>query len=62
MPIIQPPKIEEFVNKKVKIPKDIAQEIECYCEWAKINDINHFIVEAAKQILARDKNFKSRKS
>jgi len=57
MSLIKPKITIEYVTKKIKLPKDLSEKIENYCEWAEIQEFDHFIAEAAKDILKRDKDY-----
>lgn len=57
MPLIKPKAIINYVTKKIKISKKLAEEIEYYCEWAEIQEVDHFFAEAAKEILKRDREY-----
>lgn len=42
---------------RVKIPGDVKEAIEAYCQWADIKDIGHFFAEAAKLVFAKDREW-----
>ena len=42
---------------RVKIPGDVKETVEAYCQWADIKDIGHFFAEAAKLVFAKDKEW-----
>lgn len=47
----------EKTNIRIKMDQNLNKEIEGYCSWAGIEDINHFFSEAAKIILSKDKDW-----
>lgn len=47
----------EKTDFRVRIDQNIKAEIDAYCNWAGIEDINHFFSEAVKIILAKDKDW-----
>lgn len=49
------------INLKIKINQDIKSEVDAYCIWAGIEDQNHFFSEAAKVVLAKDKDWHQHK-
>ncbi|MFM8454891.1 MAG: hypothetical protein ACKOAD_08070 [Gammaproteobacteria bacterium] len=46
---------------RIKIPVEIKKEIEDYCNWAQIEEISHFITEAARFVLKKDSEWKKYK-
>ena len=57
MPLIKPKVVVEYVTRKINISKNLSEEVERYCEWAEIQEVDHFFSEAARQILKRDKEY-----
>ena len=58
MALITAKKISDVEKIKVEINKEIYAEIQRYCEWAGINEIDHFFEEAATFIFSKDKDWK----
>ncbi len=57
MPLIKPKTVVEYIARKISIPKTLSEEVERYCEWAEIQEVDHFFSEAAKEVLKRDKEY-----
>lgn len=57
MPLIKPKAVIEYVTRKINVPKQLLEKIEHYCEWAEIQEVDHFFSEAAKQILQKDREY-----
>lgn len=58
MALITAKKINDVEKIKVEINKEIYAEIQRYCTWAGINEIDHFFEEAATFIFSKDKDWK----
>jgi len=58
MALITAKKINDVEKIKVEINKEIYAEIQRYCQWAGINEIDHFFEEAATFIFSKDKDWK----
>ncbi|MDX1838628.1 hypothetical protein DIZ81_11720 [Legionella taurinensis] len=43
---------------KIELKLDTLRAIECYCEWAKIDDIGYFVEEAAQFVFSKDREWK----
>ena len=56
MALITAKKISDVEKIKVEINKEIYAEIQRYCEWAGIGEIDHFFEEAATFIFSKDKD------
>ena len=52
----------EKIDLRIKIDQNIKTEIESYCSWAGIEDLNHFFSEAAKVVLSKDKDWRNYKT
>jgi hypothetical protein len=61
MSIIKPQKTNEKEKLKIEIDINTFHDIESYCKWAKINDINHFFEEASNFVLSKDSDWKKYK-
>jgi hypothetical protein len=61
MALITPKKQLETKKIKLEITNETFLEIEKYCSWAGV-DLNHFLEEAAKLVLLKDKDWKSHQS
>lgn len=55
---------KKIINKKLnlEIDQEIFLEINKYCEWVGISNIDHFFEEAAKLVLLKDKDWKKHQS
>lgn len=62
MALITPKKQIETKKIKLEITNETFLEIEKYCSWVGIDDLNHFFEEAAKLVLLKDKDWKSHQS
>jgi DNA-binding transcriptional regulator GbsR (MarR family) len=58
MALIAAKKIDEKEKIKIDINKEIYKNIQNYCEWSGIEDINHFFEESANFIFSKDKDWK----
>lgn len=58
MALITAKKINDVEKIKVEINKEIYAEIQRYCKWAGINEVDHFFEEAATFIFSKDKDWK----
>lgn len=58
MALITAKKISDVEKIKLEINKEIYAEIQRYCEWAGIGEIDHFFEEAATFIFSKDKDWK----
>lgn len=58
MALIAAKKIDEKEKIKIDINKEIYTEIQNYCKWAGITEIDHFFEEAATFIFSKDKEWK----
>jgi hypothetical protein len=62
--LVSKPKAEEFENEKIKISKDVKNQVLMYLDWNDTLDVNNkddfdfFINEALKHTLESDKSFK----
>jgi len=59
MALINAKKIEDKEKIKLEINKEIYAEIQKYCGWAGISDMDHFFEEAASFIFSKDKDWKN---
>ena len=57
MALIAARKIKDKEKIKLEIDKDIYSEIQQYCEWIGIANIDHFFEEAATYIFSKDKDW-----
>ncbi|HHF7380142.1 TPA: hypothetical protein ACPSKF_000636 [Legionella anisa] len=57
MALIAARKIKDKEKIKLEIDKDIYSEIQQYCEWIGITNIDHFFEEAATYIFSKDKDW-----
>ncbi len=57
MALISAKKIKDKEKIKLEIDKEIYSEIDKYCEWAGITNIDHFFEEAAIYIFSKDKDW-----
>ena len=62
MPLILKQKEIKSKNLKVSVPMELFGKIEEYCAWAQITETDHFFKEAAKYVLAKDREWKAHKS
>lgn len=51
----------EKIDLRIKINQTLKKEIDGYCSWAGIEDMNHFFSEAAKIVLTKDKDWRQHK-
>ncbi|BCA97318.1 hypothetical protein TUM19329_36790 (plasmid) [Legionella antarctica] len=58
MALITAKKISDKEKIKLEINKEIYAEIQRYCDWAGISEIDHFFEEAASFIFSKDKDWK----
>ncbi|BCA97248.1 hypothetical protein TUM19329_36090 (plasmid) [Legionella antarctica] len=59
MALINAKKIDDKEKIKLEINKEIYAEIQKYCAWAGINEMDHFFEEAASFIFSKDKDWKN---
>lgn len=59
MALIAAKKIKDKEKIKLEMDKDIYSEIQKYCAWAGISEIEHFFEEAASFIFSKDKEWKN---
>ena len=45
----------EKIALRIKMDQNLKSEIDAYCRWAGIEDLNHFFSEAIKVLLSKDK-------
>ena len=57
MALIAAKKIKDIEKIKLEIDKGIYSEIQQYCEWTGIANIDHFFEEAATYIFLKDKDW-----
>lgn len=62
MALITARKVQDKEKLKIEINQDIYSEIQSYCSWAGIDDLNHFFEEAASFVFSKDKDWKAQKS
>ena len=60
MAIIQSEIRIEKEDLRIRIPSDLKQEVEQYCEWASIKDVGHFFAEAAVFVFKKDRGWQAR--
>lgn len=58
MALIQAKSAHKTEKVKLDIREDILSEIQEYCAWAGIDNLNFFIEEAAQFIFAKDTDWK----
>lgn len=58
MALIQAKSAHKTEKVKLEIREDILKEIQKYCAWAGIDDMNYFIEESAKEIFKLDSDWK----
>lgn len=51
----------EKIDIRIKMDQNLKKNIDGYCNWAGIEDMNHFFAEAAKVILSKDKDWRQYK-
>ncbi|BCA93651.1 hypothetical protein TUM19329_00120 [Legionella antarctica] len=59
MALINAKKIDDKEKIKLEINKEIYAEIQKYCAWAGISEMDHFFEEAASFIFSKDKDWKN---
>ena len=59
MALIPKEKKIEKIDVRIKMDQNLKKKIEGYCNWAGIEDMNHFFSEAAKVVLAKDKEWRT---
>lgn len=59
MALIAANKIKDKEKIKLEMDKDVYSEIQKYCSWAGISEIEHFFEEAASFIFSKDKEWKN---
>ena len=57
MAILKPLKKVEHESISAKIPKELKEEINMYCEFAKIDTLQDFIIQASEYVLSKDKDW-----
>ena len=57
MAILKPIQKTEMKSISAKIPQYLRDDINDYCEYAKIKGLQDFIIQASKHILEKDKGF-----
>ena len=57
MAILKPLKKVEYESISAKIPKELKEEINMYCEFAKIDTLQDFIIQASEYVLSKDKDW-----
>lgn len=58
MALIQAKSAHKTEKVKLDIREDILSEIQEYCSWAGIDNLNFFIEEAAQFVFAKDTDWK----
>lgn len=61
MPIIKPKTQGELTQKRYRFDTSLTDEVDAYCQWAKIKNDNIFFEEAAMYILKKDRDWQSAK-
>lgn len=59
MALIASEKILDKEKIKLDLDQGVLAEINQYCSWANISNIEHFIEEAARFIFSKDKDWKN---
>lgn len=59
MALLAPKKIIEQTKIKLEIDKDLFENINKYCAWVGISDLNDFFTQSAQFIFDSDKDWKS---
>ena len=57
MPIITS-KLRQKQKVLIELDLETLNQINNYCEWAQIENLNHFLEEAAYFLFSKDKQFK----
>jgi len=57
MAILKPIQKTEMKSISAKIPQYLKDDINAYCEYANIEGLQDFIIQASKHILEKDKGF-----
>jgi len=57
MAILKPIQKTAMKSISAKIPQYLRDDINDYCEYAKIKGLQDFIIQASKHILEKDKGF-----
>ena len=53
---------KEKTSIRIKIDQNLKKNLDDYCSWAGIEDMNHFFAEAAKIVLEKDKEWRNYKA
>ena len=61
MSLIKPQKEKIYTTTKVRLDQDLLCEIQKYCQWAGIKDINYFFEEASQFVLNKDMQWRKAK-
>ena len=48
----------EKTNIRIRINSEVAEQVNAYCQWAGIEEVSHFFMEAAKIVLLQDKKWR----
>lgn len=57
MPFIKQQIQSKTITVSIKLPDTLVKEIEHYCRYADIENINHYLQQAAVYVLEKDKAF-----
>lgn len=57
MPIVISKKPTTFKKLSIKIPEDLLQKIQAYCETFSITDVNDFFIQAGQYVLKTDRDW-----
>ena len=60
MPLLKSTKFTEPATLKISFDKDLIANINQYCEWADIKNINEFFTQAAQLVFNKDKEWGAR--
>ena len=62
MPILKPVQKDIKKTKKHTFKQSLLEEIEAYCQWAKIKDENDFLISSSEYILSKDRQWIAHKN
>lgn len=54
---VMPRKNDEYQTLKFDIDSDVCLDIDAYCKWAKIPDLDRFVERAAGLVFSKDKDW-----
>ena len=57
MPLLKPTDKTELKKVSLELSVPLLDEIKSYCDWAKIERIDEFLIQASKLVLKKDRDW-----